>query len=107
MPRTLADEMPRRTMSRAGSEYAGCELSDILFFQSKSNSRCSGPCWARSRVRRSDESGPNSFPGDHDLEVFAGYDHGGIARLVHAHDQCVEVVVEVLLRGWVECREGL
>src|SRR5579871_6871344 len=51
--------------------------------------------------------GGASLPGDHHFEVFARYHHAGVARPVHADDQRVQVVAEVLPRRRVERRKSL
>lgn len=49
----------------------------------------------------------SSVPGDHDLEVLAGHDHGCISRPVELADQREQVLLQGQLRRGFERGEGL
>src|SRR5262245_50272859 len=57
--------------------------------------------------RALDLSNAASPSGDHDLQIFARRHHGGVAGFVRAHDQRIQVVVEILLRGCIKRGECL
>src|SRR5271169_2053574 len=45
--------------------------------------------------------------GDHDLQIFAWHHHGAVTGLIHAHDECVQIVSEIFLGRRIQSRERL
>src|SRR3954447_12524162 len=84
--------LENRTYSR--SDAIKPSMSPWRFRGSESNEK---------RERRNDRS---ALRDDH-LEIFTRHHHGGVAGLVHAHDQRVQIVVQLLLLRRIECCERL
>ena len=48
----------------------------------------------------------SSFCNDN-LQILTRHDHSAVVGLVHTRDECVQVMLQIILPGFIERREGL